>query len=528
MPIRTVWDAANENDGASSSGVAGAPTKQRLSLIRDGSSVREVGLAAAAAAGAAAENAVARATAGARVMDEKLGVSRKVGDAVDKAKARAGVGGAGRRGAAGPSTSTPAGLTTLESVLNAEGVVARTLGLSDSHATILLTHPGGAISTGPPGGAPEVARSLLKLSVVPFHRRILDSTVPKAAQTDGESTDPEGLTSFDVLNKSDEANSRTILAFLSDYGFDLTSESGAEYSYWAASPGGGKLSSRLLDAAGEIIGKPIGTLIGKLNEKEAAAGGKQSVVASGEAAAKMGSFTCELISPASDKQIQRASPSAGSALVEESAELYEKITRPYITETIVGGSLGWIKKIIDGTKEAERLILDRDDFLVNIDTKWRSHPDPNTTPREEWLHHPSTVDLYCLGIIKAEGVASLRDVRAKHVPTLEAMLGEGVDAIERTYGVPRDQIRCFVHYQPQFYHFHVHYTRLQNDIGCQVERGHLVSDIIQNVQSDPLYYTKRSITYKLKVTDALYGRISQHQSGAYEAESEAIVYDSLE
>ena len=46
MPIRTVWDAANENDGASSSGVAGAPTKQRLSLIRDGSSVREVGLAA--------------------------------------------------------------------------------------------------------------------------------------------------------------------------------------------------------------------------------------------------------------------------------------------------------------------------------------------------------------------------------------------------------------------------------------------------------------------------------------------------
>ena len=33
-------------------------------------------------------------------------------------------------------------------------------------------------------------------------------------------------------------------------------------------------------------------------------------------------------------------------------------------------------------------------FVVSIDTKWRSHPPPLATPREE--------DLYCLGIVKKE------------------------------------------------------------------------------------------------------------------------------
>lgn len=31
--------------------------------------------------------------------------------------------------------------------------------------------------------------------------------------------------------------------------------------------------------------------------------------------------------------------------------------------------------------------------------------------------------------------------------------------IEAVYGVPEDQLRVFVHYLPQFFHFHVHFTR---------------------------------------------------------------------
>ena len=52
------------------------------------------------------------------------------------------------------------------------------------------------------------------------------------------------------------------------------------------------------------------------------------------------------------------------------------------------------------------------------------------------------------------------------------------------YGVSATKLRVFFHYQPQFYHFHVHFTRLHSDIGCQVERAHLLADIIANLRAE--------------------------------------------
>ena len=56
-----------------------------------------------------------------------------------------------------------------------------------------------------------------------------------------------------------------------------------------------------------------------------------------------------------------------------------------------------------------------------------------------------------------------------------------------TAGRTTRQLRIFVHYQPQFYHFHVHFTRLHNDLGCQVERAHLLQ-----VVTSPLLGRMRS------------------------------------
>ncbi len=95
-------------------------------------------------------------------------------------------------------------------------------------------------------------------------------------------------------------------------------------------------------------------------------------------------------------------------------------------------------------------------------------------PREEWYGDKSVEDLYCLAIVKDGGIASLRDLHGRHIAMLREILEQGKDSIEKVYGVPQDQVRVFVHYQPQFYHFHVHFTRLENEIGCQVERGHLL------------------------------------------------------
>lgn len=101
-------------------------------------------------------------------------------------------------------------------------------------------------------------------------------------------------------------------------------------------------------------------------------------------------------------------------------------------------------------------------------------------------------------------MASLRDLTAAHLPLLREMLDQGPKTIEKIYGVPKDQLRIFVHYQPQFYHFHVHYTRLENDIGAQVEKAHLLSDIIQDLEADPDCFKKKTLTYKLSLKDKLY------------------------
>ena len=218
---------------------------------------------------------------------------------------------------------------------------------------------------------------------------------------------------------------------------------------------------------------------------------------------KAGSFKVDFISPATDRQIFRHMPSPSTVLIEETPMLYEKVTLPHIEAIIKSNSLGWIQNILNGTKEKERLLLDTSEYIINIDTKWRSHPDPHTVPREEWHNHNAVRDLYCLGIVKNSSIRTLRDLRGDNLGMLRSLYKDGLAAIEKLYGVKRDQVKVFVHYQPQFYHFHMHFTRLENEIGSTVEKAHLVNDIIQNLEDDKNYYLKRTILYKLRVTDPL-------------------------
>ena len=39
-----------------------------------------------------------------------------------------------------------------------------------------------------------------------------------------------------------------------------------------------------------------------------------------------------------------------------------------------------------------------------------------------------------------------------------------------------------MHYPPQFYHFHVHFTNVSVAMGVQTERAHLLDDIIDNIE----------------------------------------------
>jgi len=52
-------------------------------------------------------------------------------------------------------------------------------------------------------------------------------------------------------------------------------------------------------------------------------------------------------------------------------------------------------------------------------------------------------------MVRRTDLPSLRSLRAEHIPLLKAILDEGSAAIELVYGVAADQLRVYLHYQPQ-------------------------------------------------------------------------------
>ena len=361
-------------------------------------------------------------------------------------------------------------------ILKKEDCKVQSLTTSDQHATLLLTHTDdehvadgddNEIFAANDQMAPKrTTQSLLKLTIIPFHKELLASN-PVINQDDMK----KGQVAERNCLRHDPSASALISSFLQKYEFQLLSESGAEYSYYTAKPNHPNDSN-----SPKIIGAAI---------------------------SNFGSFNVELISPATPYQISRAMPSLGHVLIEETHQMYLECTKPFIQTVVDSGSLSWIANLIEGKKEKERLIANHDLFIINVDTKWRSHPPPLTTPRDEWMNHPSTTDLYCLGICKQSDITCIRDLTKEHITLLKTMMKEGLTAIKSVYGVDQDQIRVFIHYQPQFYHFHVHFTRLENEVGCSVERGHLLTDVIQNLEMDGEYYKKRTIAYKLNRGTAL-------------------------
>lgn len=352
-------------------------------------------------------------------------------------------------------------------VLNNKNLSVTKLTVSDQHVNFLLDDGD--------------VKSVLKLNLEPIHKNRL----------------------ADV----DENDSQAHLQFLQGYNWNLSSESGAEYSFYKLSAKDS--SSGISNAAYSLFNKATHIL---KKRKFSYMSGKDATCSSRSSESL---FNAELISPASDRQIARVMPGLGFVMIEETTEMYNTILKPHIDKIISSGSLGWLKNVVEGKKELERLLVNREEWILNIDTKWRTHPDPKTVPRKEWLNHQATRDLYCLGIVKIDNIYSLRDLRADHIPLLKEMIDIGSRTIEEVYGVKKDQLRIFVHYHPQFYHFHVHFTRLENEIGAVVERGHLLADIIQNLQLSSTYYYDKTMTYKLSRKDKLYKKlVVEHEDDA--------------
>ena len=104
--------------------------------------------------------------------------------------------------------------------------------------------------------------------------------------------------------------------------------------------------------------------------------------------------------------------------------------------------------------------------------------------------------LYCLAIPRQRNLKSIRDLTGKHLHLLKTIREESLGAIETKLKVKRSKILSFFHYQPTFYHLHVHFTHCEYT-GQDRRDCVKLDDVINNIEMVPDYYQRATLTYKM-------------------------------
>lgn len=178
-------------------------------------------------------------------------------------------------------------------------------------------------------------------------------------------------------------------------------------------------------------------------------------------------------------------------LVEETPEIYQKYVAPYI-KTMIGDRIKWVKNILHNGAEADRVVYNDFDlesgFILLPDMKWDGL---------------SLDALYLVAIVYREDIKSLRDLNPSHQQWLKDISLKIRKAVSSSYNheVLPDELRLFIHYQPSYYHFHIHVVNiLHPGLGDGIAAGKaiLVEDVIEQLNYlGPEGFKNKTITYVL-------------------------------
>lgn len=194
-----------------------------------------------------------------------------------------------------------------------------------------------------------------------------------------------------------------------------------------------------------------------------------------------------LIYPATNKHILKYLDQK-QHMIRETLQVYRQKVAPFI-ETQKGDRIQWVYNIIFKDKEAEAFVHNdtdpRNGFVLLPDMKW----DQQTMSA-----------LYLVAIVRRTDISSMRCLNGSHIEYLESIIAKITDATCSHHPIGRDELRIFVHYQPSYYHFHIHVVNVAHPGlggGFNVGKAFLLDDIIDNLKIDPDYYQKKTLTYHL-------------------------------
>jgi m7GpppX diphosphatase len=170
-----------------------------------------------------------------------------------------------------------------------------------------------------------------------------------------------------------------------------------------------------------------------------------------------------LFYPATKKHVVKYSKQ-GVRAVRETPVIYKQYVRPFMLKQREPSRIKWVWNIIDGKTEVEDVIYrtpkgrDGDEgFVILPDLNWDR----------------KTMDsLHLLALVERSDIWSLRDLKKKHIGWLRDMRAKFLEATVSTYPeLEDDQLKLYVHYQPTYYHFHIHIVHLALEGGATQATG---------------------------------------------------------
>ncbi|KAJ8593742.1 scavenger mRNA decapping enzyme [Rhizopogon salebrosus TDB-379] len=201
-----------------------------------------------------------------------------------------------------------------------------------------------------------------------------------------------------------------------------------------------------------------------------------------------------VICPATDVHIRKYTKQ-DFLMVRETPALYHSIIRPYIL-AFDPARTQWVRDILAGTAEASKILNASPDFLIFPDMKW---DDTNIST------------LYLLAIYTHSDVSCIRDLRkTPHLSMLKALKRDASRVVHDNWGINPGGVRMYIHYQPSYYHFHVHivHTGHIGLNGMTVGQAHLLDDVISMLELDPddgpSILERMTFTYGLGTEHGLY------------------------
>jgi len=140
-----------------------------------------------------------------------------------------------------------------------------------------------------------------------------------------------------------------------------------------------------------------------------------------------------------------------------------------------------------GKAETDKILMRTEQFMIVQDWKWGGD---------------KLVDLHFLVIPFTTDLKSIRDLDDSHIPLLSNMKAGILSTASEQFGIKADKLSLYFHYQPTYYHLHVHVTHTDNsDTGGS--NAVYLDTVLSNLTLLGNYYKRVSMTFTLSDTHEL-------------------------